>query len=233
MLRYITKRLLLLIPVLVGVSFLAFSLINLAPGNAATYMLGDQASPELIAELERQLNLDRPFIAQYFLWLAGALQGDFGTSFVTRIPIGALIAQRLSLTLELAAIAIVLTLVIAIPLGVNAAARRNRAPAGRGRRYGEASVPNRFNANGKVERRQRRRAVGAAEHGPALALDANTLSSGLERDAAVGAAAMVGSHHPRLQRVQFVRGRLALRAGHGGDENRQGAATDLIGTAPV
>jgi peptide/nickel transport system permease protein len=128
MLRYITKRLLLLIPVLAGVSFLAFSLINLAPGNAATYMLGDQASPALIAELERQLNLDRPFVAQYFLWLGGALQGDFGTSFVTRIPIGSLIAQRLSLTLELAAIAIVLTLLIAIPLGVNAAARRNRAP---------------------------------------------------------------------------------------------------------
>jgi peptide/nickel transport system permease protein len=128
MVRYIAKRLLLLVPVLAGVSFLAFSLINLAPGNAATYMLGDQASAELVAELERQLNLDQPFLTQYFLWLAGALQGDFGTSFVTRIPIATLIAQRLTLTLELAAIAIVLTLLIAIPLGVNAAAKRNRAP---------------------------------------------------------------------------------------------------------
>lgn len=128
MLLYIVKRLLLLIPVLFGVSFLSFSLINLAPGNAATYMLGDQASPALIAELERQLSLDQPFLAQFFIWLGSALQGNFGTSFVTKIPIGSLIAERLALTLELSLIAIVLTLAIAIPLGVNAAVRRNRAP---------------------------------------------------------------------------------------------------------
>lgn len=128
MLRYIAKRMLLLIPVLLGVSFLSFSLISLAPGNAATYMLGDQASPELIAELERQLHLDRSLLTQFFLWLSNAVQGDFGTSFVTRIPIGGLIVQRLSVTLELSFIAIFLTLLIAIPLGVTAAAHRNRAP---------------------------------------------------------------------------------------------------------
>lgn len=128
MLRYIVKRLLLLIPVLFGVSFLSFSLISLAPGNAATYMLGDQASPQLIAELERQLRLDRPFLAQFIVWLSDALQGNFGTSFVTRIPIGTLILQRLSVTLELSFIAIVMTLVIAIPLGVAAAVHRHRAP---------------------------------------------------------------------------------------------------------
>jgi peptide/nickel transport system permease protein len=128
LLRYVLKRLVLLIPVLLGVSLLSFSLIKLAPGNAVTYMLGDQASAEMVAALEQQLNLDRPFLAQYFLWLGNALQGDLGTSFVTRIPIAELIGQRLAVTLELSAIAIVLTLVIAIPLGVAAAVRQNRAP---------------------------------------------------------------------------------------------------------
>ena len=128
LLRYIGKRLLLLLPVLFGVSLLSFSLVQLAPGNAAIYMLGDQASPELIAALERQMNLDKPFFTQFFLWLGNALQGDLGTSFVTKNPITTLIAQRFTLTLELATIAIVMTLLIAIPMGVAAATHQNRGP---------------------------------------------------------------------------------------------------------
>ncbi len=126
--RYIIKRLLLLIPVLLGVSLLSFSLIKLAPGSAVTYMLGDQASEAMVRALERQLNLDQPFFTQYFSWLANALQGEFGMSFVTQIPITELIAQRLAVTLELSVIAIVITLLIAIPLGVAAATKQNRLP---------------------------------------------------------------------------------------------------------
>lgn len=128
LLRYTLKRLLLLVPVLVGVSILSFSLIHIAPGNAVTYMLGDQASPEAVIAIEKKLRLDRPLYEQYFAWIGNMLRGDFGTSFITDIEIGELIRQRAAVTLEIASIALVLTLLTAIPLGVVAAVRQNRLP---------------------------------------------------------------------------------------------------------
>jgi peptide/nickel transport system permease protein len=126
--RYIAKRMILLVPVLLGVSLLAFSLIKLAPGNAAVYMLGDQAPPEAVAALIERLHLDRPFHEQYLLWLGKVLRGDLGTSFVTEIPISQLVLERLKVTLEISLLSIVMTLVVAIPLGVLAATRQNRLP---------------------------------------------------------------------------------------------------------
>lgn len=128
LLRYAFKRLVLLLPVLVGVSILSFSLIHLAPGNAVVYMLGDQASPEAVAAIEERLRLDRPLHEQYLTWVGNILQGDFGTSFITDIEIGKLLRQRAAVTFEIASLALILTLLVAIPLGVVAAVRQNRAP---------------------------------------------------------------------------------------------------------
>lgn len=128
MLHYILKRLVFLLPVLVGVSVLSFSLIHLAPGNAVIYMLGDQAPPEAVVALEARLHLDRPLYEQYFRWLGGMLRGDFGTSFITEIPINELLRQRAAVTLEIASLSLLITLLVAIPLGVIAATRQNQLP---------------------------------------------------------------------------------------------------------
>lgn len=128
LLKYALKRLLLLLPVLVGVSILSFSLIHIAPGNAVVYMLGDQASPGAVAALEARLRLDRPLHEQYLSWVGNILRGDFGTSFITDIEIAQLLRQRAAVTFEIASLALILTLLAAIPLGVVAAIRQNRAP---------------------------------------------------------------------------------------------------------
>jgi ABC-type dipeptide/oligopeptide/nickel transport system permease component len=121
--RFLVRRLLLTIPVLLGVATLVFSLIHLVPGDPVQAMLGESASPADIADLRSRLGLDRPLYVQYGSFLRGAVTGDLGASLRTGQPVTSAIAERLPATFELAAAAMIAAVVIALPLGVVAAAR--------------------------------------------------------------------------------------------------------------
>lgn len=125
MVRFLIRRVLLTIPVLLGVATLVFSLIHLVPGDPAQAMLGDGASPQDIAELRTNLGLDRPLPAQYASFLQSAVTGDLGTSFRTGQPVTQMIAERVPATAELALAAMTVAILLAIPLGIVAAVRKN------------------------------------------------------------------------------------------------------------
>ena len=127
MLRYLVRRLLLTIPVLLGVATLVFSLIHLVPGDPAQAMLGDGASPQDIAELRTSLGLDKPLLEQYVTFLRHAIGGDLGRSFRTGQPVTTMIVERVPATAELAVAAMFVAILIAIPLGVVAAVWRGTA----------------------------------------------------------------------------------------------------------
>jgi ABC-type dipeptide/oligopeptide/nickel transport system permease component len=124
---YTLRRLLMAIPVVLGVATLVFSLIHLVPGDPAQAMLGETASASDVADLRAALGLDRPLLVQYGHYMAGLAVGDLGTSFRFRTPVAAEIAQRLGPTAELAAAAIAVAIVVAIPLGMVGALFRGRA----------------------------------------------------------------------------------------------------------
>ena len=123
-LKYLVRRLLLVIPVLLGVATLVFSLIHVIPGDPAQTILGDTGSQEEVEVLRQQLGLDRPIIEQYLTFLKGFVQGDLGTSLRTNQPVTAMIAERIPATLELALASMICAVMFAIPLGVAAAVWR-------------------------------------------------------------------------------------------------------------
>ena len=122
---YILKRLVSMVPVLLLVSVLIFSLIHLTPGDPVLVMLGEEATPEARDALRRQLGFDRPLPIQYGIWLGRVLQGDLGRSIRTNQPVSEAILQRLPVTLELSLLAMLVSLSIALPAGIVAAVRRN------------------------------------------------------------------------------------------------------------
>jgi ABC-type dipeptide/oligopeptide/nickel transport system permease component len=124
MLRYLLRRLLLTVPVLVGVATLVFALIHLVPGDPAQSMLGEGASPQDIAELRGRLGLDEPLLIQYAAFMRGLAHGDLGTSLRYNTPVTQEIAARFPRTAELAMAAMAVALVLAIPLGALAAVYR-------------------------------------------------------------------------------------------------------------
>jgi ABC-type dipeptide/oligopeptide/nickel transport system permease component len=123
-LRFLARRLVLTVPVLLGVATLVFSLIHLIPGDPAQAMLGEAASQQDVAELRVRLGLDRPLFEQYVSFLSGAVRGDLGTSFRTGRPVVPQIVERLPATAELAAAAMLVALLVSIPLGIAAAVWR-------------------------------------------------------------------------------------------------------------
>ncbi len=124
MVRYLIRRILLTIPVLIGVATLVFSLIHLVPGDPAQAMLGDGASERDIADLRTRLGLDRPLVEQYARFMRGMVQGDLGTSFRTGQPVVSAIVERVPATVELAFASMLVAMVVAIPLGIIAAVWR-------------------------------------------------------------------------------------------------------------
>lgn len=128
-LRISGVRLLHLLMVLLGVSFLVFMLLDLMPGDPAEIIVASSAnpSPEAYEEIRRALGLDQPLMLRYLQWLGAAVTGDLGVSFRTGQGIGDAIAERLPVTLELLVLAEVISLAIAIPLAVMSARRRDTA----------------------------------------------------------------------------------------------------------
>ncbi len=124
MVRYLIRRILLTIPVLLGVATLVFALIHLVPGDPAQSMLGEGAAPTDIAELRGRLGLDRPLVEQYGRFMRGLVRGDLGTSFRTGQPVVSAIWERVPATVELALAAMVVAIGVAIPLGIVAAVKQ-------------------------------------------------------------------------------------------------------------
>ncbi|MGD1088842.1 MAG: ABC transporter permease [Verrucomicrobiota bacterium] len=124
--QFIFKRLLHMIPLLIGVSLLTFLLMSLAPGDYFTALSQNpQISPETIANLKAQFHLDRPWYVQYFFWLKNVLSGNFGYSMAYKIPATSLIFERLWNTFLLSFFAMLIAWGIAIPLGIWAAVKKN------------------------------------------------------------------------------------------------------------
>ncbi len=124
MLRYALSRALSLALSLLVASAVIFAVIEVIPGDPASYMLGLNATPEAVAALRDQLGLDGSLLSRYLHWLGGMLSGDFGTSYTYKVPVSELVAQRLWVSLPLALYALVLSTLIAFPVGLIAAARR-------------------------------------------------------------------------------------------------------------
>jgi peptide/nickel transport system permease protein len=126
MTAYILRRLLATIPVMGVVAVFVFFLLRFAPGDPAAIIAGEDATVQQIAAVRAKLGLDRPVLEQFAIWVWGMLQGDFGTSIFSNMPVTRLILQRLEPTLALTLSTLLVAILLAIPLGVLAAARSRR-----------------------------------------------------------------------------------------------------------
>lgn len=127
MLRYVLKRLLSLALSLAVASLIIFAVIEIAPGDPASFMLGINAQPETLAALRAELGLDVPKVQRYFDWVGGMLAGDFGTSYTYRTPVSEMVVARVGVSIPLALYALVLSVLISFPAGLYAASRRGRS----------------------------------------------------------------------------------------------------------
>lgn len=126
-LRYVAKRLIMGVGIVIFVSVLVFAIMQAMPGNPIDLMVDTRVSPERVAELKAQWGLDEPPIVQYFVWLGNILQGDFGMSVSMKQNVSDLILQRLPYTLMLTGAALLIEYLIAIPLGLWAAVKKDKA----------------------------------------------------------------------------------------------------------
>jgi peptide/nickel transport system permease protein len=125
-LTYILNRLLSLILTLVLISVITFSVTNILPGDVAMMIMGTQSNPEALEGLRESLGLNDPLIVQYGRWMAGMLQGDFGTSLIFKTDIGPLLLQKMTASAFLVVMSMTFALLCAVPLGVWAAVHRDR-----------------------------------------------------------------------------------------------------------
>lgn len=124
MLRYIMKRLLIMIPIIVGITLIVFAILNYTPGDPATLILGFDATEESLQAMRDELRLDDPFLVRYGRYLLGVVQGDFGTSWRYDTPVSEELANRIPNTLKLAAFAVTVMLILGIPMGIISAVRQ-------------------------------------------------------------------------------------------------------------
>lgn len=123
LLRFIGKRLLLLMPQLLGVSLVTFILVRMLPGNPAYVIAGQLATKEQIREVEVRMGLDKPLIVQYLMYVKDLLRGDLGTSWFTSNPVATDLTERFPATLELITLALLISIVLGVSLGVYTALR--------------------------------------------------------------------------------------------------------------
>ena len=121
----LSRRIIGAVPVIIGISFLIFLLMHIAPGDPVTLLLGDDATPADIERTRREWGLDRPLLVQYWDFLSRAVTGDFGRSLKFNEPVMKLITERLPATLELAFASLCVAILISVPLGVYSAIKHN------------------------------------------------------------------------------------------------------------
>ncbi len=129
--KYVLKRLLQLIPILLGITFLSFAMMRVAGSDAVTELYtnrGTEVSQEIIDARRAELGLDKPFLIQYFSWLGGMLTGDMGQSYVSGADVFSTFLSKLPATLLLTGLSIALTVIISIPLGIFSAMKQDRIP---------------------------------------------------------------------------------------------------------
>lgn len=127
--RYVIKRLLQLIPILLVITFLSFGMMRLAGSDAVLQKMentGMVVSQEVLEQARAELGLDKPFLTQYFIWLKNLLHGDMGTSYISGKEVFPTFISKLPATLLLTVVSVLLTVIISIPLGVLAAVKQNR-----------------------------------------------------------------------------------------------------------
>lgn len=127
--KYVIKRLIQLIPILLAITFLSFAMMRIAGSDAVEQKMentGSAVSQEVVDAAKRELGLDRPFLVQYFVWLGNLLRGDMGTSYISDKPVFSTFISKLPATLLLTVTSILLTVVISIPLGILAAVKQNQ-----------------------------------------------------------------------------------------------------------
>ena len=120
---FIIRRLLLLVPIIVGVSFITFLVFRIIPGDAAIFVCQLQCTDETLRDIRHELQLDKPFYEQYGDWLAGVVQGDLGRSFSTHVSVNTELQRKYPVTLELLTLALLLSLLLGIPAGILSAVR--------------------------------------------------------------------------------------------------------------
>ncbi len=125
MLNLLARRLLQLIPTIFFVSIIIFLLQQLLPGDPATIMAGEEADPQVIAEIRRQYRLDQPLPIQYLYWIGGVLTGDLGESMRLKVSVAELVIAKFPVTLQLAFMAIIIALLIGVTAGVVSAVKRD------------------------------------------------------------------------------------------------------------
>ena len=125
MTTYILRRILIAIPILLGVTILNFAIVNLAPGSPVDMILDPNATAESIEAKKEQLGLNDPIYVQYWHWLTNLLQGNLGYSYTTYEPVSSILGDRLWPTISLMGITLIVSLVVAIPLGIYSAVRQN------------------------------------------------------------------------------------------------------------
>ncbi|MGE5630346.1 MAG: ABC transporter permease, partial [Caulobacteraceae bacterium] len=123
--KYLFKRLLYLVPVLLGITLIVFFMLHMIPGDPAMVLLGQDANPADIARLRSILGLDQNIFVQLFNYIKQVLSFDLGTSIFQNVPVTKLIAETFPATMELAVISLVISLIIAVPLGVISAIKQN------------------------------------------------------------------------------------------------------------
>ena len=129
--KYVLKRLLQLIPILLGITFLSFAMMRVAGSDAVTELYtnrGTEVSQEIIDARRAELGLDKPFLIQYFSWLGGMLIGDMGQSYVSGADVFSTFLSKLPATLLLTGLSIALTVIISIPLGILSAMKQDKIP---------------------------------------------------------------------------------------------------------
>ncbi len=123
--RYIIKRLLMLIPVLLGVAFIIYAIMNVAEGDPVYQVAGPDATEEQLDALREEMGLNGSLLERYFRYIFKLLRGDLGTSYVSKMDVMQLYLQRLPNTLKLASVAMIVAVVISVPLGIVAAVNQN------------------------------------------------------------------------------------------------------------
>lgn len=127
--KYIVKRILQLLPILLGITFLSFAMMRLAGSDAVTEMYsntGSAVSEEVLDAAREELGLNRPFLVQYFSWLGEMLRGNMGVSYISGRDVFATFVSKLPATLLLTVLSVLLTIVISVPLGILAAVKQGR-----------------------------------------------------------------------------------------------------------
>ncbi len=125
MLKYIIKRIILMIPVIIIMTLIVFSIFYFAPGDPVSRIAGPNVTPEVYESIMKKYGLDQPFVVQYFRYIKSVVEGDLGVSILQDRPVIEMIRERLPVTLQIGLLGFIITFIIAIPAGVIAAVKKN------------------------------------------------------------------------------------------------------------